>query len=124
MKRTAEWVSDNFKWSEFGCRCGKCPFRDGYQIDRHLVICLQRIRDYIGEAMIVSSGLRCYERNKAEGGVEKSFHLLGRAADIWCYDSKLRRKMVWMGLEMGLTIGVNPGYLHFDNRRGSGMFLC
>lgn len=119
MKRTAEWVSDDFKWSEFRCRCGKCPFRDGYQIDRHLVISLQRIRDYIGEPMIVSSGLRCYQQNKSEGGVEKSFHLLGQAADIGCSDSFLRRKMVWMALEMNLTVGIHPLYLHFDNRNRS-----
>ena len=120
-----EWVSENFKWSEFGCRCGECPFRNGYQINRHLVISLQRIRDYIGKPMMVSSGLRCYAHNKAEGGVEKSFHLLGQAADIRCTDSKLRRKMILMGLDMGLTIGINPKYLHFDNRRGDPeMFLC
>lgn len=122
MKKGKEWVSDNFKWSEFGCRCGKCSFKDGYQINRHLVICLQRIRDYLGP-MVVSAGLRCPEHNKAEGGVEKSFHLLGQAADIKCSNSVRRRKMVWMALEMGLTVGLNDSFVHLDNRRGSKLFL-
>lgn len=43
---------------------------------------LQPIRNEWGEPIIVSSGYRCYELNRAVGGVTHSDHLYGCAADI------------------------------------------
>lgn len=43
---------------------------------------LQPLRDAWGQPIVVSSGYRCEELNKAVGGAKNSQHLLGEAADI------------------------------------------
>lgn len=43
---------------------------------------LQPLRDAWGSPIIVSSGYRCYELNRAVGGVRNSDHMYGCAADI------------------------------------------
>ena len=43
---------------------------------------LQPLRDYLGKPVVISSGYRCPELNKAVGGVKNSQHLKGEAADI------------------------------------------
>lgn len=47
-----------------------------------LVDFLDMIRDEFGDAIVVNSGFRSEEVNKAVGGVPRSMHLQGRAADI------------------------------------------
>ena len=43
---------------------------------------LQPLRDYLEKPVVISSGYRCSEVNKAVGGVRGSQHLRGEAADI------------------------------------------
>ena len=43
---------------------------------------LQPLRDAWGKSLHINSGYRCPQLNKAVGGAPKSYHLLGRAADI------------------------------------------
>lgn len=43
---------------------------------------LQVIRDLLGKPIIITSGYRTPEHNKAVGGEPNSFHLKGMAADI------------------------------------------
>lgn len=43
---------------------------------------LDPLREAYGEPIIVSSGYRCLELNKAVGGATSSQHTLGQAADI------------------------------------------
>lgn len=43
---------------------------------------LERLRSVVNKPVIVSSGYRCSELNKAIGGATTSQHLLGQAADI------------------------------------------
>ena len=43
---------------------------------------LQPLRDYLGKPVVISSGYRSTELNKAVGGVRGSQHLRGEAADI------------------------------------------
>ena len=43
---------------------------------------LQPLRDYLGKLVVISSGYRCPELNKAVGGVKNSQHMKGEAADI------------------------------------------
>lgn len=62
-----------------------CPINDHLIIARLDVLCryvLQPIRDSFGKPVIVSSGYRCPELNKAVGGSLKSQHMDGEAADI------------------------------------------
>lgn len=52
-----------------------------------LVEFLDMIRDEFGEPIVVNSAFRSEDVNRAVGGVARSLHLKGRAADIRpCYD--------------------------------------
>ncbi len=49
---------------------------------------LDPARDELGAPIIVSSGFRSPEVNKAINGAKNSQHLKGQAADISCHDNK------------------------------------
>lgn len=56
---------------------------------RALADFLDDVRQELGRPIFVNSGYRCQEVNNAVGGVSRSLHLQGRAADIWCSDDCL-----------------------------------
>jgi len=116
-------VTKNFTFDEFGCNCGTCSYADGYQIDRNLVLKLQAIRDALKEPIRITSGLRCFDRNQLSGGVETSFHLVGKAVDVVCSDSVRRHRLVAKALDLGLTVGISNHFIHLDNRELAKIFL-
>lgn len=73
-------LSANFKASEFLCKGSGCCTEGN--VDEKLVEILQQIRDHFGKPVRISSAYRCPKWNKKVGGVSKSYHLSGRAADI------------------------------------------
>ena len=79
-KGVAVKISENFNSTEFDCH-GKGCCRETI-IDFEMVDILQEIRNHFGKAVTVNSGYRCKTHNKAVGGVSKSIHLYGMAADI------------------------------------------
>lgn len=73
-----EKVGEHFKVREFACK-------DGSQvvfIDSYLVSILDILRNKVGKPVIINSGYRTPERNKAAGGAKYSYHMRGMAADI------------------------------------------
>lgn len=46
----------------------------------------ERIRAFLGERMIISSGFRCPELNRLVGGSENSQHTVAEAVDFTCPD--------------------------------------
>lgn len=75
-------LSTNFSLKEFKCPCHCGKENEHLEEIKALVVVLQKIRDFFGVQVVVHSGYRCEEFNKACGGVKKSQHLQGRAADI------------------------------------------
>lgn len=67
-----------FKRKEFACKCG-CGFD---VVDTELLNILTEIREHFNRPVKITSGCRCEKHNKAVGGADKSFHALGKAADI------------------------------------------
>lgn len=53
---------------------------------------LDPLRDEYGKPIYVNSGYRCAKHNAAVGGVPKSQHMLGQAADISVKSEKLKVK--------------------------------
>ena len=47
-------------------------------------VVLEPLRKMLGHAVHINSGYRSARLNKAVGGVPNSYHLTGRAADIFC----------------------------------------
>ena len=70
-------VSENFMLSEFQCRhCGTVILYS------ELLAKLQKLRTYLGKPVVINSGYRCEEHNRAVGGAANSYHMRGMAADI------------------------------------------
>lgn len=91
-KRITSITSKHFTWKELtdsrtADRLGidNLPYLDE-TIDNlcNLSRCLSQIRDAFGKPILVNSGFRCYDLNKAVGGVPNSKHLIGKAADLRC----------------------------------------
>lgn len=72
---------------------------------------LQPIRDKWGAPIIVTSGYRCPELNKAVGGAKTSQHMLGEAADIKV-GGKVENKKLFRVIEGMVKSGkLNVGQL-------------
>ena len=69
-------ISKNFKLREFQSPNGEV------KIHSELLDKLQKLRDHFGRPVIITSGYRTPEHNRAVGGAPDSQHLYGRAADI------------------------------------------
>ena len=75
-------LSKNFSLSEFDCNDGSTTPDEVIVNLRLLAEQLQILRDFIGKAITINSGYRSPSYNKKIGGVLKSKHVLGQAADI------------------------------------------
>ena len=85
-------LSENFELREFtrsdtATRKGIAndPGVQAVKAIEHLVTnLLQPLRKVYGKRMVINSGYRCPELNKAVGGVPTSQHTKGEAADVAC----------------------------------------
>ena len=69
----------NFKFEEFQCRhCGE------NKIQQVVLELCQKIRDFVGRPIIITSGYRCPEHNRKIGGVPNSSHVKGLSANLKC----------------------------------------
>lgn len=108
-------LTKNFKLSEF-----QSPDTQEVKIDSGLVNKLQQLRDQVGRPVIVTSGYRTPEHNRAIGGAERSFHMQGLAADI-VVEGMSSAELADVAKQIGFTgIGVYPrrGHCHVDVRPG------
>ena len=106
-------MSKYFKVDEMACPCCGRVF-----IDYRLFPILDRIRDAVGQPVIINSGYRCPAHNADVGGAPDSQHLYGSAADI-TYDGVDVEKLTDIAIEAGAS-GVgsyfNQGFVHVDCR--------
>jgi uncharacterized protein YcbK (DUF882 family) len=108
-------LSAHFSRSELQCRCcGRL------QIDSRLLDGLEKLRAQAGTPVVIHAGYRCPQHNAAVGGVPRSEHTLGLAADIALPGLSLQR-MYELALEVPQFaqggIGVyDGGFLHVDVR--------
>lgn len=73
----------HFKREEFACKCGG-KYCKGYPAEpqEKLVRVADEIRENLGGAATVTSGVRCTRHNANVGGVSNSRHLSGKAMDF------------------------------------------
>ena len=82
-----------FRINEFVCHCGcEIPAEARQNIEALVANVLDPVREAYGKPIYVNSGYRCEKHNKAVGGVPKSQHLVGQAADISDKSEKLKVK--------------------------------
>lgn len=105
-------MAQNFRLAEFQCiHCG------AVKIDPELIRRLQKMREEIGKPLIINSGYRCPEHNRAVGGAKDSQHIHGRAADVSCPSIQIGRlhTLAEKYFPDG-GVGKYPGYVHVDTR--------
>ena len=93
-----EWDCDNFLPSEFfnsetARKLGivNCPNYPRVVLSNLLRIVkffLVPVRKRINMPITISSGYRCQKLNEAVGGAARSYHMEGRAVDIYCANNK------------------------------------
>ncbi len=107
----------NFKESEFACKCG-CGTNN---MSRHHITWLSYARDLAGVPFRITSGCRCFDHNKAEGGSTDSSHIANdkkecTATDIACKDSRNRYIIIKALIEAGFKrIGIAKTFIHADS---------
>lgn len=112
-------LSANFKVSEFLCHGSGCCAEG--KVDEKLVEILQNIRDHFGKPVHISSAYRCATWNQKVGGVSRSYHCSGQAADIKVEDTapaEVAKYAVSIGvLGIGLYDTDKDGhFVHIDTR--------
>jgi len=75
-------MTKNFNKSEFESKCGSEMPEEVYHNVVKVANQLQYLRDYLKKPIKINSAYRSPEHNAKVGGVPKSQHLLGKAADI------------------------------------------
>ena len=114
-------ISENFKLSEFESSDTKEVIIDPVLIDR-LEALRKVVSNYFGQdaPLIINSGYRTPEHNKAEGGADNSQHLYGKATDAKLPKGLTIDLFAEMGKSVGFTsIGKYNGRIHFDTRKGN-----
>lgn len=113
-------LSKNFKLSEFTCKCGcKTPSSVISRLRFLVQFGLQPLRDLAKEPLTVSSGYRCFNRNKAVGGAKNSRHPIGDAADITCTTlspQELATLAETIPVFKHGGMGIYPTFVHLDTR--------
>ena len=104
----------HFQLKEFECRCG-CK---GNAMQETFLNDLDAFREEVKLAFVINSGFRCAKHNAAIGGVKKSFHLVGRAADISTlkFSQTQKHHFITEALQYFKGVGVAKSYIHLDNR--------
>ncbi len=102
-------MTKNFSKQELECKCG-CGL---VNYDDEFMTALQHIRNRYKKAMIVTSGSRCNEHNRAVGGSDNSDHTHGRGIDIACNNSVDRFLIINFALATGFDrIGIRKSFIH------------
>ena len=115
----------NFKIQEFECRCGcQMPAEVRQNIEALVAEVLDPVRDEYGKPIYVNSGYRCEKHNKAVGGVPRSQHLVGQAADIslrltayGLQDELMRLVRIIVSQGRFDQLIIYPAFLHVSYKR-------
>ena len=94
----------------------------GQMMNKELLKKLDKIREIVGEPIIITSGFRTPAHNEDVGGKMPdengnggSSHLKGLAVDIAIRHSRMRFKLISALFEVGINrIGIADNFIHID----------
>lgn len=116
-------LSNNFTVKEFACKDGS----DSVLIDTALVELLQKIRDYFGKPITITSAYRTPEHNRKVGGSSGSYHVKGMAADIKI-SGVSAVEIAYFAQTVTNGVGVyyygSSDFVHVDIRASRTFWLC
>lgn len=110
-------ISKYFSSIEFDCQC-KYPECTTTLVDDDLIYALDKLRRKV-RPIHITSGYRCSRHNKDVGGKLGSYHLLGKAADIYVEGleiSSLYYYIVDIAEFKKGGVGVYSTFIHCDVR--------
>ena len=105
-------ISRHFNLQEFQCPCCKRVI-----LNSELLGKLVKLRLLIKEPIYINSGYRCLTENTKVGGVKKSYHLFGMAADISVHTLSIPDLLEFAIKAKFTGIGVYGTFLHLDVRQ-------
>ena len=108
-------LSPSFRVREFACKDGS----DTVYIDEALVAYLQRIRNWAGAEVRITSGYRTAVWNRKIGGAPNSYHTKGQAVDIVVMNKSIyqvARFAEALGIK-GIERNEDSNYVHIDTRK-------
>lgn len=113
-----------FTREEFRCKCGG-KYCSGFPAEpkEQLVKIADELRQRLGVPILVISGLRCPKWNALQGGVAKSQHMCGEAADVYARGISRARVEAELDKIGGVRYHypiANSGNVHFDIPKGGG----
>lgn len=121
-KRMRSQCTENFYLEEFECKDGSITPIEVWGNIQKLAEELQTLRDIIKKPIIIVSGWRSKEHNKAVQGSPKSQHLEGKAADIRVKGmtpdqiGRNIRVAIAMGKMKEGGVGIYDTFVHYDTR--------
>lgn len=80
----ASCASDHFFMGEYECDCDGM-YCGGFSelMDEVLLEKIEALRQQLDNPIIITSGVRCQNRNREVGGISNSKHKIGQAADLY-----------------------------------------
>ena len=110
-----------FKIQELECRCGQCSMPSDVQANIEALVdnVLDPVREAYDKPIYVNSGYRCEKHNKAVGGMLRSQHLVGQAADIRCDNNVALARIIKEQGRFDQLI-LYPSFLHVSHKRNGG----
>lgn len=110
-----EMASAHFEMAEYRCDCaGLC---DGWPARMNPVLLdrIEALREYYELPVVITSGVRCEDRNTEVGGVAWSFHKRGAAADLYSPGVPVGT-LAALAKDCGLNIlpYYSSGYVHVE----------
>ena len=109
-----------FTRDEFACKCkqyGKA-YCNGYPVEpsQKLVKLAEKVRTHFNAPITVSSGIRCNQHNKNQGGVDNSRHTLGTAMDFAVKNKTSAQVLAYVKTlsEVAYCYAINDSYVHMD----------
>lgn len=110
-------LSKNFRSLEFDCQC-KYQECSTTLVDLDLIEALERLRKKV-KPIHITSGYRCSRHNKEIKGKIGSYHLIGKAADVYVEGletSSLYYHVISIPLFEKGGVGIASTFIHVDTR--------
>lgn len=118
-------LSDHFRRYEFACKGCRdkqsCPYGHNYgaglaQVDAGLLNVIEDARKHFGKPITITSGHRCEQHNRSQGGTKRSQHLIGNAVDITVRDRSPAVVYIYFNLFWRGGLGRYRNFTHIDIR--------
>jgi len=113
-----DYPMNQWRWPSFSPQEIACRGTGRLMVVPHALDKLQALRDMIGRPMIVNSGYRSPQHNRAVGGAKNSLHMQGIAFDVRM-DNHDPADYIAAARDVGFTaIGTYPrqNFVHVDAR--------